>query len=150
VSALDFATCVVAGCKNAARHATRADGDYEGRRIKWCDEHRAPPSNLKSRAAVAKVMEKVFDECRTLREAGQREYAHDDSNAFANFEDDADAFGISREMDLLIFANKHWRGVRSWARGHKSQRENVRGRINDLIVYLTLLRAMADESEGKS
>lgn len=100
-----------------------------------------------NRSDMMLTMEKVFEECRELREAGQKEYAHEDTNAFANFDDDATAFGIPREVDLLIFANKHWRGVRAWARGHKSQRENVRGRINDLIVYLCLLRGMADETD---
>lgn len=87
----------------------------------------------------------VFRECRALREAGQREYAHDDGNAFANFEDDSEATGASREAVLTIFANKHWRGIRAWVGGHRSQRENVRGRLNDMIVYLCLLRGMVDE-----
>lgn len=109
-----------------------------------------PPSHPKpgSRAFCSQVMEQVFEECRKLREAGQKEYAHDDSNAFANFEDDADETGCSRETVLSIFANKHWRGIRAWIRGHKSQREDVRGRINDMIVYLTLLRAMLEAQEA--
>lgn len=106
-----------------------------------------PASKPGSRGYVAEVMERVFEECRGLRKAGQKEYAHDDSNSFANFEDDAEETGISREAVLAIFANKHWRGIRSWIRGHKSQRENVRGRINDMIVYLVLLRAMVEASE---
>jgi hypothetical protein len=95
------------------------------------------------------VMEAVFAECRELRKAGQKEYAHADENAFANFEDDSREAGVSRETVLSIFANKHWRGIRAWIKGHKSQREDVRGRINDMIVYLCLLRGMADENEGK-
>jgi hypothetical protein len=94
------------------------------------------------------VMDTVFVECRALRVAGQKEYAHEDTNAFANFEDDAKESGVSRETVLTIFANKHWRGIRAWVRGHKSQRENVRGRIDDMIVYLCLLRGMADENDG--
>ena len=92
--------------------------------------------------------EQVFDECHGLREAGQKEYAHEEANAFANFEDDSAAVGVSREATLSIFANKHWRGICAWIAGHRSQRENVRGRINDMIVYLTLLRGMLDENEA--
>jgi hypothetical protein len=101
-----------------------------------------------SRERAAAIMNQVFEECRELRAAGQAEYAHEDANALANFEDDARAFGIPREVDLLIFANKHWRGVRAWARGHRSQREDVRGRINDLVVYLCLLRTMVDDDQA--
>jgi hypothetical protein len=102
-----------------------------------------------TREQMVGVMDTVFAECRALREAGQKEYAHADSNAFSNFEDDQEATGASRETVLSIFANKHWRGIRAWIKGHKSQRENVRGRINDMIVYLCLLRGMIDEAEGK-
>lgn len=102
-----------------------------------------------NRADMKTTMQKVFNECMELREAGQKEYAHEDANAFANFEDDAREAGVSRETVNTIFANKHWRGIRAWVRGHKSQREDVRGRINDMIVYLCLLRGMADENEGK-
>lgn len=98
-----------------------------------------------TRVEMLDVMETIFGECRALREAGQKEYAHDDGNAFANFEADAAAFGLSREVALLVFGGKHWRGIQSWARGHRSQREDVRGRINDLIVYLCLLRGMIEE-----
>ncbi len=90
----------------------------------------------------------AFVECRALREAGQKEYAHDDGNAMANFEDDSEATGASREAVLTIFANKHWRGIRAWVGGHRSQRENVRGRLYDMIVYLCLLRGMIDERDG--
>ena len=102
-----------------------------------------------TRDEMAKVMARGFEEGTALREAGQKEYAHDDGNAFANFEADAEAYGVSREIMLLVFGGKHWRGIQSWARGHRSQRENVRGRINDLIVYLCLLRGMVEEMEER-
>jgi len=94
------------------------------------------------------TMEKIFEECRVLRGQGQKEYAHADTNTFANFEEDARAANISREAVLAIFANKHWRGIRAWIGGHRSQREDVRGRLNDMIVYLCLLRGMADENDA--
>ncbi len=100
-----------------------------------------------TRDEVKSAMDKVFAECMKLREAAQKEYAHEESNAFANFEDDARSLKISREAVLSVFANKHWRGIRAYITGHKSQREDVRGRINDMIVYLCLLRGMVDENE---
>ena len=94
------------------------------------------------------VMSDVFNECQMLRNAGQKEYAHKVSNAFANFERAADDLDMDRKKILWVFAMKHRDGIASYLQGHTSQRENVRGRINDLIVYLCLLRGMIDEEDG--
>ncbi len=102
-----------------------------------------------TRSEMKLVLETVFSECQALREAGQKEYAHQEDNAFANFERVAERLGITREQVLLVYAEKHFDGIHSYVQGHKSQRENVRGRINDMIVYLCLLRGMIDESDSK-
>lgn len=96
---------------------------------------------------MAQVMEAVFEECRSLRGAGQAEYAHRDENTFANFERVAERIDEPREKVLLTYMEKHIDGIHSWVKGHRSQRENVRGRINDAIVYLCLLRGMVEEVE---
>jgi hypothetical protein len=106
----------------------------------------APPfSGPMTQEQVQKVMETVFEECRQLRGAGQLEYAHNGENAFANFERAGRDLDLEREKVLWIFAMKHRDGIASYLKGHTSQREDVRGRINDLIVYLVLLRGMLDE-----
>ncbi len=99
---------------------------------------------------MAKVMEGVFAECVKLREAGQTEYAHRDTNAFANFERVAERLGLSREQVLLVYLEKHLDGIHSHVQGHRSQREDVKGRINDAIVYLCLLRGMVEETKRAS
>lgn len=92
-------------------------------------------------------MEKIFHDCQETRKAGQAEYAHREENALDNFDSEARDLGIPRQKVWAIFAGKHWRGIRSYINGHKSQREDVRGRIKDLIVYLVLLWAMIDDDE---
>lgn len=92
------------------------------------------------------IMQRVFTECQILREAGQKEYAHKEANAFANFERLAERLSISREAILMVYAEKHLDGIHSWIQGHRSQREDVKGRINDCIVYLCLLRGMVEEN----
>jgi hypothetical protein len=82
-----------------------------------------------------------------MREAGQKEYARKNNNAFANFERVADALEISREEVLMTYILKHVDGVCAHIKGHKSQREDVRGRITDIIVYLCLLWGMVEEDE---
>lgn len=103
-----------------------------------------------TRKDAAAVMDRVFGECQSLRDAGQKEYAHDDQNALANFERQAAAYGIAREAVLMIYAGKHWDGICAYVKGHRSQRESVTGRINDMIVYLTLLRCMVEDSASST
>jgi hypothetical protein len=99
---------------------------------------------------AAEFQRVFFDEIMALRNAGQKEYAHDDSSPFANFERGADDTGIDRKQILWIYAMKHKDGIAAALKGHTSQREDVRGRINDLIVYLLLLRGMFNEEFGGS
>ena len=79
------------------------------------------------------------------REEGQKEYAHDINNIFANFERVADTLSIKREKVLMVYFLKHIDGIIAHVDGHKSQREHIHGRITDAIVYLTLLWGMLDE-----
>ena len=98
-----------------------------------------------TRDEMAAVMEKVFEECRALRGCGQLEYARRAENALANFEHVGERLGVSREQVLLVYMEKHLDGIHSWVQGQRSQREDVRGRINDVIVYATLLRGMVED-----
>lgn len=101
-----------------------------------------------SRNDMKLLLDKMQVEEQTLRKAGQLEYAQDEANALANFERVATLVGISREQVLAVYMLKHIDGIMSWIKGHKSQRENVRGRINDARVYLALLRGMVEELES--
>jgi len=95
---------------------------------------------------ISEAMERVFSECDSLRKAGQAEYAMDERNGCANFERVASDLGLTREEVLWVYLRKHFDGITSWIRGHRSQRESVSGRINDAIVYLVILRAMVEDS----
>ncbi len=101
-----------------------------------------------TQAEMTLVMEGVFHECQLLRGEGQKEYAHSKENSFANFERLATDLDMDRKMILWVYAMKHRDGIAAHIKGHKSQREDVRGRINDLIVYLCLLRGMIDEEDN--
>ena len=95
------------------------------------------------------TMENIFKEIQRMREAGQKEYARKNDNAFANFERIGTNLNIDREKVLLVYLLKHIDGVCAYVEGHKSQREDVRGRITDIIVYLCLLWGMIDETNNK-
>lgn len=98
---------------------------------------------------MQKAMEEVFDKCRIFREAGQKEYAHDTDNAFANFERIGKALNLSRESVLMVYLLKHMDGINSYVKGHVSQREDVTGRIGDAIVYLCLLYGMVVQTRQR-
>ena len=87
----------------------------------------------------------IMTEVKQTRDEGQKEYAHTEENVFANFERVAENLNISREQSLMVYLMKHMDGINAWIKGHKSQREDVTGRIKDAIVYLCLLWGMATE-----
>ena len=87
----------------------------------------------------------IIEKVKKTRDSGQKEYAHSEDNVFANFERVADSLDISREQALMVYLMKHMDGINAWIKGHRSQREDVTGRIKDAIVYLCLLWGMTIE-----
>ena len=97
---------------------------------------------------MAKVMEDIMKTVNYMRDEGQKEYAHDDNDVFANFNRISHLLGVDRKKVLMTYMLKHVDGVAAYVKGHKSQREDVTGRITDIIVYLMLLWAMIEEEDG--
>ena len=91
----------------------------------------------------------MVSEVKKTRDDGQLEYASP-SNVFDDFVKTAELTGTTPAMVLYTFLNKHMRGIGSFIRGYESQRESVKGRIKDAIVYLFLLWAMVEEEEHKN
>ena len=81
----------------------------------------------------------------SMREAGQKEYAQDIDEIFANFHRIAEAMETDRKKVLMTYMLKHIDGISAFVKGHKSQREDITGRITDCIVYLMLLWGMVIE-----
>ena len=98
---------------------------------------------------MKQLSEKIWKELQIARDGGQKEYAHHDDNVFANFERVAESLGINRKKVLMVYLLKHIDGITAYIEGHKSQREDVRGRITDAMVYLMLLWGMVEEKNGK-
>ena len=90
----------------------------------------------------------MINKIKETRDDGQKEYARTEDNVFANFDRVSDCLKIPREKALMVYLLKHVDGISSYIDGHKSQREDVSGRITDTIVYLFLLWAMIDGEEG--
>ena len=93
-------------------------------------------------------MNDILKEVKTTRDSGQQEYAHDGNEVFANFNRIAHLLEEDRKKVLMTYMFKHIDGIAAYVKGHKSQREDVRGRITDCIVYLMLLWGMIEEEDG--
>ena len=97
---------------------------------------------------MAKLMDDILKEVVVTRDSGQKEYAHDDDDVFANFNRVAHLLEEDRKKVLMTYMLKHVDGIAAYVKGHKSQREYVTGRITDCIVYLMLLWGMIEEENG--
>jgi hypothetical protein len=93
-----------------------------------------------------KIIKKQLSQILQTRDDGQKEYARDADNVFANFERVGNYIGATRERVLMVYLLKHIDGIMAYINGHKSQREGVEGRITDAIVYLLLLRGMVEDN----
>ena len=89
----------------------------------------------------------ILDEVRNMRSAGQKEYAHNKDNVFANFDRVGNLLEVDRKKVLMTYMLKHVDGIAAYVKGHKSQREDVTGRITDCMVYLMLLWGMIEEED---
>jgi len=92
-----------------------------------------------------KLMDGILKEVIVTRDSGQKEYAHDDNDVFANFNRVANLLEEDRKKVLMTYMLKHIDGIAAFVKGHKSQREDVTGRITDCVVYLMLLWGMIEE-----
>ena len=98
---------------------------------------------------MTNLMENIWKQVQQTREDGQKEYAHEQDNVLANFNRVGNLLNVKPGNVLLVYLMKHIDGITAYLAGHKSQREDVRGRIKDAIVYLCLLWAMVEEENEK-
>ena len=91
-----------------------------------------------------KLTKEIWEKVINTRKQGQNEYARSAGDVLANFKRIANWQGTNQENILMTYLLKHIDGINAWIKGHKSQREDVRGRIKDAIVYLCLLWGMAE------
>lgn len=77
------------------------------------------------------------------------EYAGD-NDRLANFRRNGEAIGLPMETIWRVYAGKHWDAISQFVHDLQSGKsrgrmEPIEGRVDDLIVYLILFKAMLDE-----
>lgn len=96
------------------------------------------------------TIDELHERLLTLTKTKGEEYKQREDNQFSNFDWLAKTLSLTREQVLVVYLTKHLNSINTWvsdcARGeNRSYSEPVFGRIDDAILYLLLLRGMAEE-----
>jgi hypothetical protein len=91
-----------------------------------------------------KIFEETFERIIKLRQSKAAEY-NQGQGVFGTVERTAIQFGVSIETVLMIFASKHWSSCVDYGRDidtgkTRTRTESINQRIDDLIVYLLMLK----------
>ena len=98
---------------------------------------------------MSNLMDRVIiPEIKKTRAQGQAEYARTDADVLANFNRVGKTLNMDPDKVIAVYLLKHIDGVISYIDGHKSQRENITGRLTDIIVYCCLLWASAEDKNN--
>lgn len=97
------------------------------------------------------MIERTFDEIRKLATHKGAEYSGDEDRLL-NFRRNGRDLDLPQEVIWRIYASKHWDALGQYVRDLQTGKERVRlesigGRVDDLLVYLLLFKAMLEERE---
>jgi len=98
-----------------------------------------------------RLLKETFGEILKLSELKGGEYAGDDDR-LANFRRNATALGLLPEQVWAVYCAKHWDAIIQFVHDLGSGKERKRleslsSRVDDIIVYMLLFKAMLDERE---
>src|SRR5574337_1295810 len=93
-----------------------------------------------------RIVDETWNHVHRLSHLKGGEYAGD-KDRLANFRRNAEALGIAMETVWAVYAAKHWDAVMQFVKDVATRTDRVRsepieGRIDDLIVYLLLFKAI--------
>lgn len=105
-----------------------------------------------SHARYAELVKDTVAAMEKLAHEKGGEYAGDEDR-LANFRRNADAAGCSMELVWRIYAGKHWDAISQYVKDivegkTRPRSESISGRLDDLIVYAVLMKAIVEEREG--
>ena len=76
------------------------------------------------------------------------EYVRGSGDRLANFKRIAESLGLTPLQVWAVYANKHWDALLNYIRtGSVKSNEPIESRVDDLTVYLRLLRGLIVEHE---
>jgi len=97
----------------------------------------------------ANLLNRTFDEIQKLAMLKGDEYSGD-TDRLLNFRRNAAALGLRKETVWAVYAAKHWDAIMQYVQDlekgkERNRLESVEGRVDDLLTYLLLFKAMLDE-----
>ena len=102
-----------------------------------------------SHAQFDQLIESTISELRRLSKLKGGEYAGD-TDRLSNFRRNGEALGLPMEAIWHTYAAKHWDAVTQYVRDllngtHRERAEPLAGRLDDIIVYCLLFKAILIE-----
>lgn len=97
------------------------------------------------------LLDATFAQLRKLSELKGGEYAGD-VDRLANFRRNGANLGLPMETVWAVYAGKHWDAIQQYIQDQRNGKvrerlEGIEGRVDDLLVYLLLFKAMLVETE---
>lgn len=107
-----------------------------------------------SHTRYADLASETWDRIMELSELKGGEYAGD-VDRLANFRRNGLDLGLPMEVIWRVYAAKHWDAIGQYIRDLASGKERdrlepIEGRVDDLMVYLLLFRAMLEERNAST
>jgi hypothetical protein len=96
-----------------------------------------------------KLVASTMDQIKKLASLKGGEYSGD-VDRLANFRRNGQSLGLPMETIWAVYAGKHWDAIQQYIKDQREGKERTRlepigGRVDDLLVYLILLKAMLEE-----
>ena len=100
-----------------------------------------------------KLVNKTVQTILALSEQKGGEYAGD-TDRLANFRRNAASLGLEMEQIWAVYAGKHWDAIMQYVKDlgegkTRPRMEPIQGRMDDLIVYLILMKAITEERDQR-
>lgn len=107
--------------------------------------------NKYSHKEFNELIDYVFSRVRTLSEVKGGEYSGDEDRLL-NFRRNAQALALTKEQVWAVYAAKHWDAITQYVQDiqtgkQRPRDEKIEGRVDDLVTYLILFRAMLEENK---
>lgn len=99
------------------------------------------------------LLERVTATIKSLAKSKGSEYSGD-QDRLRNFREGAERYGLPMEIIWGVYAGKHWDALQTYIRDlntgvERTRSEPIDGRVDDLLVYLLLFKAMLEERESR-
>lgn len=112
----------------------------------------APTRTVFNHTVYDNLMLETFENCQKLGKLKGGEYAGD-YDRLANFRRNGAQLDLPMEIIWAVYAGKHWDAIQQYCQDLKNSKkrerlESIEGRIDDLIVYLVLMKCMVRERQA--